>query len=115
MRYFLYERNAIVPSRSVDTITHWPCHGTHIGGFGTERFSEVERHIVQRSKLFANGVGPIPDGWQDREIAYPHRTLKESDFLAVAEGHGFSCISRLEENSGALSGCYGRQLVFWRC
>lgn len=77
-------------------------------------FSEREIFQVQVSKLFDNGVGPIPTGFSNRNISYPHRTLKESAVVALAASKGFRCISRLEETSGALGESYGRQLVFER-
>jgi putative methyltransferase (TIGR04325 family) len=78
-------------------------------------FSDRQRFSVQRSPLFDNGAGPIPAGWQNREISYPHRTLIETDLISLVESYGFVCIANLEEHSGAaMHGTYGRQLVFWR-
>jgi hypothetical protein len=78
-------------------------------------FSQHERFSVQRSRLFDNGAGPVPAGWRDAEIIYPHRTVVEAEVIQVAEAAGFSLRSRLEEHSGAiLPNSYGCQLVFWR-
>jgi putative methyltransferase (TIGR04325 family) len=77
-------------------------------------FSETETFHVQTSRLFANGMGPIPHGYSDCEISYPHRTIRESDVMTLAEGAGFTCVARLEEISGAIGDSYGRQLVFLR-
>ena len=77
-------------------------------------FSETETFRVQRSNLFDNGMGPIPPGYQNIQISYPHRTIRESAVLDLARGMGFRCVSRLEEASGSLMDSYGKQLVFLR-
>jgi len=77
-------------------------------------FSETETFRVQQSPLFNNGVGPIPPGYQNVQISYPHRTIRESAALDIARDMGFRCVSRLEEVSGSLTGSYGKQLVFLR-
>ncbi|HWE72515.1 MAG TPA: hypothetical protein VG328_05090 [Stellaceae bacterium] len=78
-------------------------------------FSDRVRFGVQKSALFDNGIGPIPPGWQNRQISYPHRTLIEKEVISTVESHGFTCVANLEEHSGAaMPGTYGRQLVFWR-
>jgi putative methyltransferase (TIGR04325 family) len=77
-------------------------------------FSETEVFRVQRSNLFNNGMGPIPPGYQDVQITYPHRTIPESAIMALARAMGFRCMSRLEEASGSLADSYGKQLVFLR-
>lgn len=77
-------------------------------------FSDREQFHVQSSRLFANGTGPIPPGFSDRTISYPHRSLVEADVVQLASDCGLDCIARLEENSGALYGHHGRQLVFAR-
>jgi putative methyltransferase (TIGR04325 family) len=77
-------------------------------------FSETETFRVQRSHLFDNGMGPIPHGYQNIDISYPHRTIRESAVLDLARAMGFRCVSRLEETSGSLTDSYGKQLVFLR-
>jgi len=77
-------------------------------------FSETETFRVQRSFLFDNGMGPIPQGYQNVQISYPHRTIRESAVLDLARNAGFQCVSRLEEASGSLPDSYGKQLVFLR-
>ena len=77
-------------------------------------FSESDTFRVQRSNLFDNGMGPIPAGYQNIEITYPHRTIRESMVQNLARELGFRCIARLEEASGSLAGSYGKQLVFFR-
>lgn len=77
-------------------------------------FADRELFHVQRSRLFANGAGPIPAGYADRTISYPHRSLVEAEVMQLARDCGFECIAKLEESSGALYGQYGRQLVFAR-
>jgi putative methyltransferase (TIGR04325 family) len=77
-------------------------------------FSDTDAYHVQVSPLFNNGIGPIPTGFKNADISYPHRTLKESEVMALAASKGFECVARLEEASGALFGSYGKQLVFRR-
>jgi putative methyltransferase (TIGR04325 family) len=80
-------------------------------------FCKREIFRVQRSRLFANGGGPIPPGYQDRPILYPHRTIVEASVHECAAANGFSCVANLEEASGVVphgDEVYGRQLVFMR-
>ncbi len=77
-------------------------------------FSDVDLFHVQTSRLFANGMGPIPEGFSDQDISYPHRTLREDQIVALAVAKGFECISRISEIEGAIDGSYGKQLVFQR-
>lgn len=76
-------------------------------------FSDAERFYVQKSRLFDNGGGPIPTGYTDQIISYPHRTLIEANVLRMAEKHGFRCIAALDENK-TFPRSYGKQLVFLR-
>jgi putative methyltransferase (TIGR04325 family) len=80
-------------------------------------FCDVELFRVQRSKLFKNGSGEIPDGYKNAAISYPHRTLKEAVVREIAEKHGLRCVARIEDRSGVLpyrGMVYGQQLVFLR-
>lgn len=80
-------------------------------------FSDVELFRVQRSRLFENGAGPIPGGFADRVISYPHRTINENDVHAIATAHGFRPVASIVEHDGVLPyrrQVYGRQLVFLR-
>jgi hypothetical protein len=61
------------------------------------RFSDVEMFDVQVSRLFDNGLGPIPEGFKDCELRGPRRTLVERDVLHVAKGCGFVPIYRTSE------------------
>jgi putative methyltransferase (TIGR04325 family) len=76
-------------------------------------FSDAERFYVQRSRLFDNGGGPLPEGFENCWISYPHRTLVEQDVAALAASQGFRCIARLEEPK-TFPRSYSKQLVFWR-
>ena len=77
-------------------------------------FSESEAFHIQTSRLFDNGVGPIPVGYRNERISYPHRSIRESEVLALARELGFELIARLEEVSGQRGDTYGKQLVFLR-
>jgi putative methyltransferase (TIGR04325 family) len=76
-------------------------------------FSETEKFRVQQSWLFENGTGPIPEGFANRRISYPHRTIRESEVLAIAGSADWECVARLEE-TGSSRGAYAKQLVFLR-
>jgi putative methyltransferase (TIGR04325 family) len=80
-------------------------------------FCDVDLIRVQRSKLFDNGSGAIPDGFKNTVVSYPHRTLNEASVLETAERNGFRCVARIEDRSGVLpyrGMVYGQQLVFLR-
>lgn len=72
---------------------------------------------VQRCRLFDNGSGPIPAGFDDISMSYPHRTIKERRVLSIAAVDGF----RLQQTAAGGSGVlpygrevYGKDLFFWR-
>jgi putative methyltransferase (TIGR04325 family) len=81
-------------------------------------FADEDIYRVQRSRLFANGSGPIPDGYKDRAVTYPHRTIREAVVIEMARQHGFRCVTRIAEaGTDALpyaGKVYGTQLVFLR-
>jgi putative methyltransferase (TIGR04325 family) len=80
-------------------------------------FCDVELFRVQRSKLFDNGTGDIPDGYKNLNISYPHRTIKEAAVREIAEKQGLRCIARIEDSSGVIpyrGMVYGQQMVFLR-
>jgi putative methyltransferase (TIGR04325 family) len=80
-------------------------------------FCDVDLFRVQRSKLFENGSGEIPDGYRNLDISYPHRTIKEAAVREIAERHRFRCVVRIEDRSGVIpyrGMVYGQQLVFLR-
>ena len=52
-------------------------------------FSDEELFRVQRSKLFANGSGPVPSGHRDAIVRYPHRTINERAVNEIANQYGF--------------------------
>jgi putative methyltransferase (TIGR04325 family) len=96
-------------------------HGFASAGFAAilarNSFCNLELFRVQRSKLFDNGGGDIPDGFKNVSLSYPHRTLKESAVHEIAETHGLRCIARVEDRSGVFpykGMVYGQQLVFLR-
>ena len=78
-------------------------------------FSDKKLYRVHKSRLFRNGSGPIPSGYKNVVISYPHQTICERDVQMHAERQGFRCIAALEEHSGVLpyrGQVYGRQLVY---
>jgi putative methyltransferase (TIGR04325 family) len=78
-------------------------------------FSERETFYVQQSLLFSNGSGLIPDGFSNRTITYPIRTISESRVCSIAADNCFRMIMRIPENSEVLlheDHVYGAQLVF---
>jgi hypothetical protein len=80
-------------------------------------FCDEELFRVQRTRLFMNGSGPVPPGYVDANVTYPHRTINEGTVKELAGQHGFRCVTRIEEDSGVLpylGKVYGKQLVFTR-
>ncbi|MBB2840630.1 UNVERIFIED_ORG: putative methyltransferase (TIGR04325 family) [Rhizobium etli] len=81
-------------------------------------FSEKECFRVQHSMLFNNGAGPIPDGFSDIVIRYPHRTVSERRLVEIASDVGFKLIKRVADRSdGLIHGAddmYGADLLFKR-
>ena len=80
-------------------------------------FSDKKLYRVHKARLFRNGSGPIPPGYQNVVVSYPHQTICERDVQMHAEREGFQCIAALEEHSGVLpyrGQVYGRQLVYLR-
>ncbi len=77
-------------------------------------FCERDGFRVQRTNLFRNGSGPIPPGFKDARVSYPHRTVKESEVHRIAARHDFECIARIDEpiEFGHGHQAYGAQIVF---
>ncbi|WCL50626.1 methyltransferase, TIGR04325 family [Leptospira sp. GIMC2001] len=50
--------------------------------FNRMMFNEANRDIitVQKSKLSANGPGPMPDNYEDKILTYPHTTMSFEKF-----------------------------------
>ena len=53
-------------------------------------FSDIELFRVQRSKLFDNGSGDIPDGYKNVSLSYPHRTIKELPLEKLPKGTDYN-------------------------
>jgi hypothetical protein len=80
-------------------------------------FSEKRIIRVHVSDLFSNGNGPIPPGYRNARIAYPHQTLNEADVVSLAKAMGFKLVSRVKHDSGVypyLGKVYGFDLTFAR-
>jgi putative methyltransferase (TIGR04325 family) len=80
-------------------------------------FSERPIIRIHYSRLFENGAGPIPDGYQDVIVSYPCVTVQESHVNEIATRHGFMLFARTPEFDGVTipdEGAYGAQLVFLR-
>lgn len=79
-------------------------------------FSDIPIYRAQRSRLYDNGTGPIPAGFDDVEYSYPHQTIIEHRVHDIAERAGFKLADSREETSGVLSyrgRVYGKDLVFF--
>lgn len=61
------------------------------------RFSDPEIYDVQVSRLFDNGLGPIPAEFQDCELRAPRRTLREQAVTELAGQCGFDVSLRTVE------------------
>ena len=80
-------------------------------------FSERPIYRVHHNRLFDNGAGPVPGGYQDMTVTYPSVTVQESRVHQIAARHGFALFARLPEDDGVVipdEGGYGAQLVFLR-
>lgn len=81
-------------------------------------FAEREIFRVQRSSLYRNGAGPIPDGFPDDcPIAYPHRTIVEAKVREIARVLGFVFERAAREDSGVVAyggQVYGKDLLLRR-
>jgi putative methyltransferase (TIGR04325 family) len=83
--------------------------------FSRNNFSDKHLIRVQRSKLFHNGEGDIPPGYEDAYVSYPNQTIREGDILHAAAAHGFELVCRTPDDTGVLKyrdWVYGGQLVF---
>lgn len=80
-------------------------------------FSERTLYRVQRSRLFDNGMGEVPRGYDNVEIRYPHQTIRETKVLQIAKSHGFRLTVRAEDDHGVIpysDFVYGASLTFVR-
>lgn len=81
-------------------------------------FSKRKRFTVQTSRLFDNGAGPVPEGFEDMPIFYPHQTLSESKLIKIAAKAGFDLVSQARDRNGGVTGTsgkvYGADLLFKR-
>lgn len=79
-------------------------------------FSHRPIYTVQKSRLFDNGAGAIPEGFADGWVQYPHQTISEKMICEIAEAQGFQLLHRAAgRNSGAIaSESYGADLLFAR-
>lgn len=81
-------------------------------------FSNRKRFTIQSSRLFDNGAGPVPDGFDNIEIRYPHRTISEISLTRIADEMGFDLAARFEGRNSGLIGTrtdlYGADLLFKR-
>lgn len=76
-------------------------------------FCDREIFTVQKTRLHANGGGPLPD-LPDGPISYPHRTISEAKVRSMAARHGFRLASRQPCQNGVPYGHegYSADLVF---
>lgn len=81
-------------------------------------FSRRKRFTVQTSRLFDNGAGPVPEGFEDMPIFYPHQTLSEPTVIKIADKAGFDLVARVKDRNSGVTGTsgkvYGADLLFKR-
>jgi putative methyltransferase (TIGR04325 family) len=85
--------------------------------FARNCFSEKDIIRVLNGRLFDNGNGPIPGGYQNRRVRYPYRTISERRIQDAAARYGFSCVARIRELDAVTAfddTVYGAQLAFQR-
>lgn len=79
-------------------------------------FSTDALFKVQRSDLFDNGDGVLPEGFENRPITYPVRAICENVVSEIASGAGFSLLLRSPEHPALLApSVYSAMLVYVRC
>ncbi|MBX4902486.1 hypothetical protein HJA83_14300 [Rhizobium bangladeshense] len=91
---------------------------THCAYLARNAFSSKKRFTIQSSRLFDNGAGPLPEGFDNIEIRYPHRTISEASLTEIADQMGFDLAARFEGRNSGLIGTrtdlYGADLLFKR-
>jgi putative methyltransferase (TIGR04325 family) len=88
---------------------------TRYAALWRNNFAETETFLVRRSRLFENGSGPIPAGFDNAVLSCPCRTIQEARVFDIAKACGFRLLSRCEDVSGTLTeSSYGANLVFAR-
>jgi len=71
--------------------------------FNRMMFNENNRTFVtiQKSRLSANGPGPIPEKYKDKDIFYPHTTISYNSFNEIIMENGYGLEWSFEEHSGS--------------
>jgi putative methyltransferase (TIGR04325 family) len=77
-------------------------------------FSQVERFMIHRSRLFDNGSGPLPLGFKNRVIKYPLRTIQEDRVREIALQSGFVLARERDDPEFNYKGGYSKDLIFKR-
>ena len=78
----------------LNTNAHWLL-------FNRLGLNKLDRDVitVQSSKLSWNGVGELPEGYNDRWVKYPYTFISEKSFLDELKKK-YSIVARFEEKSG---------------
>lgn len=72
--------------------------------FNRMMFNENNRDLitVQKSFLSSNGPGPLPQGYTDKVISYPHTTMAWDKFNSMLAKNSYELEWIFEETSGVL-------------
>jgi putative methyltransferase (TIGR04325 family) len=77
-------------------------------------FADVEKFMVHRSRLYDNGSGPLPAGFENLVMRCPMRTVQESKIRDIALSFKFSPIVEKRDTGLDHKGGYSMRLVFER-
>jgi len=71
--------------------------------FNRMMFNENNRTFVtiQKSRLSANGPGPMPKKYKDKDVFYPHTTISYNSFNEIIMENGYGLEWSFEEHSGS--------------
>ncbi len=71
--------------------------------FNRMMFNEADRDFVtvQRSYLTSNGPGPLPEGYKEKIVAYPHTTMSFLKFNSLITGNQYQSEWIFEETTGS--------------
>jgi putative methyltransferase (TIGR04325 family) len=77
-------------------------------------FADVERFTIHRSRLFDNGSGPLPSGFENSVVRCPMRTIQEGKVHQVALDCGLALHQSRDDPEFTYKGGYSKDLIFKR-
>jgi putative methyltransferase (TIGR04325 family) len=77
-------------------------------------FADVDRFTIHRSRLFDNGSGPLPTGFNNLVMRCPMRTIQEKRVHEIATECGLVLDQRRDDPDFTYKGGYSKDLIFRR-